>query len=198
MNKKKVLAVLAVVLCLSVLGDVTAAYFTAKDTAHNVITTGNVDIRIVEQQKVDDKLVPYPDGPIQGVMPGAEVSKIVTVRNTGSGDAWVRVHLDRSFTLSPDAPEKLPAGADPMLMELDVNTAAWEQDGEWYYYRTPLAVGAGTEPLFESVTFAPEMGNAYQGATADIVVSAQAVQVKNNPKPQGGTYADIPGWPTVK
>ena len=198
MNKKKVLAVLAVVLCLSVLGDVTMAYFTAKDTAHNVITTGNVDIRIVEQQKVDDKLVPYPDGPIQGVMPGSEVSKIVTVRNTGSGDAWIRIRLDRSFTLNPKAPEELPEGPDPELMKLDLNTADWAQIGDWYYYRQPVAPGAETDVLFENVLFDPVMGNGYQGCTADIIVNAQAVQVKNNPLPASGNYADIPGWPVTK
>ena len=199
MNKKKVLAVLAVVLCLSVLGDVTAAYFTAKDTAHNVITTGSVDIEVVEQQKVDGKLVPYPDGPMTGIMPGTTVSKIVTVANTGTGDAWIRVRITRAFELDKDAPETLPAGPDPEIMELDINTADWVQSGEWYYFKSPVAVGKSTAPLFENVHFdLIDMGNAYQGCTANILVDAQAVQVKNNPLPASGNYAEIPGWPAEK
>ena len=196
MNKKKVLAVLAIVLCLSVLGDVTAAYFTAKDTAHNVITSGTVDIEVVEQQKVDDKLEPYPEGPLTGVMPGVTVSKIVTVANTGSGDAWIRVRVSREFTLAEDAPESLPAGPDPEIMELDFNTTDWVQYGDWYYFKAPVAVGGSTTPLFENVHFdLIDMGNAYQGCTASVTVEAQAVQVKNNPLPASGNHSEIPGWP---
>ena len=197
MNKKKVLAVLLVVLCLSILGDATAAYFTAKDTAHNVITTGSVDIEVVEKQEKDGVLVDYPVQPITGVMPGATVSKIVTVKNTGAGEAWVRVQLERSFTLSPDAPEALPEGeeADLELLQLTINEAAWVKIGDWYYCRQPLAPGASTEALLREVSFAPEMGNAYQGCTANVTVTAQAVQVKNNPLPAGGDHSQIPGWP---
>ena len=113
MKKKKVLAVLLVVLCLSILGDATAAYFTAKDTAHNVITTGNVDIEVVEKQEKDGVLVDYPVQPIEGVMPGATVSKIVTVKNAGAGEAWVRVQLDRSFTPVPRRPRGAAGGRVP-------------------------------------------------------------------------------------
>ena len=41
------------------------------------------------------------------------------------------------------------------------------------------------------VTFAPEMGNEYQGSTAHIDVKADAVQVANN----GETVLDALGWP---
>ena len=197
MNKKKLIAVLVIVLCLSVLGDSTAAYFTARGTAHNVITTGNVDIEVVEQQEKDGVLVDYPVQPITGVMPGATVSKIVTVKNTGSGDAWIRVQLSRSITLSPDAPEALPEGETPdaELLQLKIDETDWVEIDGWYYYRKPLPAAASTGALLKEVTFAPEMGNAYQGCTANILVNAQAVQVKNNPLPAGGDYSQIPGWP---
>ena len=197
MNKKKVLAVLCIVLCLSVLGDVTAAYFTAKDTAHNVITTGNVDIDLVEKQDQNGTLVEYPKGPIQGVTPGTVVSKIVTVDNVGTGDAWIRIRVNREITLSPDAPEELPAGQTPDLglLTIDHNEKDWMRSGDWYYYRQPVAPGKSTTARFEEVGFAPEMGNAYQGCTANVTVEAQAVQVKNNPLPAGGDFSKIPGWP---
>ena len=200
MNKKKVLAVLVIVLCLSVLGDVTMAYFTAKDTAHNVITTGNVDVELVEKQDQDGILVDYPSEPIEGVMPGMEVSKIVSVNNVGSGDAWVRIRITRTLEMNPDAPEALPEGEEPdlELIQIDCDEDAWVLEGEWYYCRMPVAPGKATAPLFKSVTFAPRMGNAYQGCTASILVEAQAVQVKNNPLPASGKYAAIPGWPAEK
>ena len=200
MNKKKVIAVLVIVLCLSVLGDATMAYFTAKDTAHNVITTGNVDIELVEKQNRDGILVDYPSEPISGVMPGTEVSKIVSVRNTGTGDAWVRLRVAKSLTLAANPPEPLPEGqtADPELIRIVFDDSQWIKDGEWFYCKEPLPAGKSTTPLFKSVTFAPEMGNAYQGCTANILVDAQAVQVKNNPLPASGNYAEIPGWPVTK
>ena len=194
--KKKILAVLTVVLCLSIVGGVTAAYFTDRDTAHNVITTGNVKIDIVEKRLVDGKLEDYPEGPVQGVMPGSEASKIVTVKNTGSGDAWVRVRVDKRFEMDRNAPESLPAGEVPEnMVGLNLDTQHWTKDGQWYYYRQPLTMGKTTEPLFDTVSFDKQMGNAYQGSKLYVEVSAQAVQSKNNPMPASGNPAEIPGWP---
>ena len=48
-----------------------------------------------------------------------------------------------------------------------------------------------TEILFDTVHFAPEMGNEYQNCTANIIISAQAVQTANN----GDTVMDAKGWP---
>ena len=48
--------------------------------------------------------------------------------------------------------------------------------------------------LFTEVAFAETMPNEYQDCTVEIDISAQAVQVKNNPVPEAG-YTTIPGWP---
>ena len=193
--KKKVFAASVFLLCLAILAGTTMAYFTARDTAHNVITSGNVDIRLVEKQDRDGTLVDYPDGPITGVMPGESVSKIVSVRNTGTGDAWVRIQVEKTMELDR---EMAAAGtaADPALMMLDINTEDWAEIGQWYYYREPLAPGKSTEPLFREVSFSPKMNNPYQGCTANVIVQAEAVQSKNNPKPASGDFSEIPGWPT--
>ena len=54
------------------------------------------------------------------------------------------------------------------------------------------------------VTLAKETGNEYQGCTINIVVSAQAVQVRNNDLDKDGNviteltaanFGDIKGWP---
>ena len=194
--KKKILAVLSVVLCLSILGGVTAAYFTDKDTAHNVITTGNVDIALVEQRLVNGKLEDYPTGPVGGILPATQASKIVSVKNTGTGDAWVRIRVDKKVELDRSAPEALPAGEIPEnMIGLNIDTRYWTQEGDWYYYRQPLTAGRTTEPLFDTVSFDKDMGNAYQGCKLHVNVSAQAVQSKNNPMPASGNPADIPGWP---
>ena len=192
--KKKVFAASVFLLCLAIMAGTTMAYFTASDTAHNVITSGNVDIQLVEKQDRNGTLVDYPDGPITGILPGESVSKIVTVRNTGTGDAWVRVRVEKTVELDRKfAPEG--TAADPELMVLDFNDEDWTQIGQWHYYRKPLTFGKSTEPLFRKVTFAPEMDNPYQACTANVIVHAQAVQSKNNPLPAGGDFSKIPGWP---
>ena len=46
--KKKLLMLSAVAICIAILAAGTLAFFTAEDTAHNVITTGGVDIKLYE------------------------------------------------------------------------------------------------------------------------------------------------------
>ena len=78
--KKKLLYIAAIVICLSIMASETFAYYTKKDTARNVITSGGVAIELVEQRLVNGKPVAYPNEPIP-VMPTVEVSKIVSVKS---------------------------------------------------------------------------------------------------------------------
>ena len=187
MKKWKIAALCTVLACLSIVASGTLAYFTASETAHNVITSGGVDIRLHEfSERGNEELVPWQD--VDGVMPGAEISKIVTVENTGASDAWVRVKVDKTIILADG--DK----GNPEVMKLDIKDAFWtEQDG-YYYYNDPLAPGETTPPLFTIVTFDPKMGNEYQGSTAHIDVKADAVQVANNPV-EGNNVLDAQGWP---
>ena len=77
-------------ICISILASTTIAYFTDAATARNVITSGGISIRVVEQQLVGDTLTPFPEEPIE-IMPGKTVSKIVSVNNIEQA-AWVRVN----------------------------------------------------------------------------------------------------------
>lgn len=187
MKKWKIVALCTVLACLSIVASGTLAYFTASETAHNVITSGGVAIQLHEfSERGNEELVPWQD--VDGVMPGAEISKIVTVENTGASDAWVRVKVDKTIILADG--EK----GNPEVMKLDIKDAFWtEQDG-YYYYNDPLAPGETTPPLFTTVKFAPEMGNEYQGSKAEIDVKADAVQVANNPV-EGNNVLDAQGWP---
>ena len=90
MKKWKIVALCTVLACLSIVASGTLAYFTAQETAHNVITSGGVAIQLIElSDNGGDGLTYWRD--VEGVMPGAEISKIVIVRNTGASEAWVRV-----------------------------------------------------------------------------------------------------------
>ena len=184
--KKKILVVAAVVICLAIATTGTLAYFTYSDEAHNVITTGGVNIKLVEKtQREDGTLVDFPEDGIHRVMPATDVSKIVSVKNTGKNGAWVRVKVELKITSSDGA--ELPA--DVMKYEVGKNWSM-EPDG-FIYYAKPVEAGESTGILFDTVHLAPEMGNEYQGCTANIEIFAQAVQTANN----GDTVLKAAGWP---
>lgn len=186
MNKRKILVLALVVCCLAIAATGSLAYFTASEQAHNVITSGSVAIELQElmtDPEDSGELIPFENA--VGVLPGAEISKIVQVENTGSADAWVRISLEKSIALAGEGEVNLD------LIVLDLDEDHWtEQDG-WYYYNEALKPGETTEPLFTTVTFKAEMGNEYQDSTATIDVNAQAVQTANN----GETTLEALGWP---
>ena len=188
--KKKLLALSVVVAVLAIAAAGTLAYFTADETAHNVITTGGVDIELLETAVNEDgATVPFED--VANVVPDTEVSKIVEVKNTGESAAWIRVSVEKAIELA-QAPED--AEADLSLVTMDFNEEDWTYEDGYYYYNAELKPSAETEPLFTAVSFAAEMGNMYQESTATVSVIAQATQVVNN----GGSALEAAGWPAEK
>lgn len=187
--KKKLfaLAVLVIILAGTVTG--TLAYYTTKTVAHNVITSGEIDIALVETQKEGNNEVPYPENPVGGIMPGQEHSKIVRIENVGTNPAWVRMKVvveinDRKVDLSDE----------DSVLALDFNNTEWEKKGNYYYYKKALtsqgSAGSETVPLFTTVRFAgEEMDNDYQNAKIEISVQAEGIQYQNNTN-----YATA--WPT--
>ncbi len=191
--KKKLLSLGVVVICLAILASGTIAYFSAEDTAHNVITTNGIGINIIEKTESDGGvLTDFPEGGISGVMPGTSVSKIVSVENDGGAEAWIRVQVEQGMKSADEKDMPLTLNDDTPVMTFTVDTSKWILEDGWYYYHKPVAAGAVTDILFEEVHFAPEMGNEYQNCTANIEILAQAVQTANN----GSTVMDAQGWPT--
>ena len=188
--KRRLFAGAVIVMCLSLLGFGTLAYFTAEDTAHNVITSGDIDIELQEWAD-EEKTIPFPEEGISGVMPGTETTKIVEVKNTGSNPAYIRVAVEKKIALA----DGVQGEPDSGLMEIDFDETSWTlgEDG-YYYYKEALEPGEVTEALFASVSFDPDMGNLYQKSTASVEVTAYAVQVANN----GETVMDAKGCPERK
>jgi len=168
----------------------TLAYFTTQETARNVVTSGGVHIQVVERQQTDEGLKPYPAEAIQ-VMPGSEVSKIVSVQNLDE-PAWVRM-AHSVMVVNPDGTRDILTPEEVrQIMAFDADTANWTYKEGWWYYGKALATGEESKPLFTEVTFSGSgMGDQFQNDTIVIDVVAQAVQKVHN----GDTVMDAAGWP---
>ena len=151
MSKRKILALASAVCMVAILAiGGTLAYFTATDTEENTFTVGGVQIDLIEQQRgeKDDgekTLVPFEDEkvlmPIVGSAQGEQevvggvklptaknyVDKIISIKNTGKSEAYVRV-----FVAVPTA---LQNGQTPNAPRFDV--LHWNfngdscADGQW-------------------------------------------------------------------
>ena len=103
-----------------------------------------------------------------------------------SADAWVRVRITKDVTLA----DGTAGNTDYILIDTEDGWTAGE-DG-WYYYEKPMTSGDITTPLFEEVQFSQAMDNTHQRATANITITAQAVQTAHN----GATVMEAAGWPS--
>ena len=189
--KKKMLIIALIAICLAVCASGTYAYFVTELPTHNVITTNGVSIDLVEmQQDADGNETEFPTDTAVAVMPGSEVSKIVTVKALDA-ECWVRVMASFAF-YDADGNEVTVSDAELAdAIAIAASSAKWvynEADG-WIYYSEPLAEGDETEPLMEAVLFNPELGNEWQGYTFEISIEAEAVQTANN-----GTSGESAVW----
>ena len=189
--KKKIAAAALIVSMLSISAMGTLAYFTDTGIAHNVITSGKVDITLNDAMGYDEDHQPIRE--LKGVMPGVTYDKVVSVTNEAdSQNAWVRNKLEKVIELASG----VEAEIDPSLAIINFPKESkwkWVEDEDYWYYTDILKPGDTTENLFETVTIDKNMGNEYQNSTVKILVTAEAVQADNN----GGTYTEIKSWTEV-
>lgn len=208
--KRKLLLLSAVLICIAIAAAGTLAYFTSDTTAHNVITSGGVDIGIREWADTEKK-TEYKDADIGNVMPATKVTKIAEIINqpdedVTSAQAWIRAKVDVEITLNKDTIAALKA-KDPNFVEPTPNTALvilngrgahWseQQDDGYYYYTEPVDPSEVTEPLFAEVEFDAKMGNEYQNCSVKIFITAEAVQTAHNPDPvdKDGNPVEVTVW----
>lgn len=188
--KKKIVYMAVLCILLSLLANGTLAYFTAEDTARNVITTGKVDIVIEEWQQTENGLEKYPSEPI-AIMPATTVSKIVTVKNLDA-ECFIRARLDMIVKDLEGNVMKIEPEMLEKIITLNMNTANWTYRDGWWYCNNAVKNGKATEALMTEVVFdGPNMTNEYQNCTVEIHVNAQAVQSANNKT----TVLEAKGWP---
>ena len=162
MKKKIVALCLCVALAVVAIGGATLAYFTDTDEATNTFTAGGVTIDLIEQQvneagteledfEQNQVLMPIV-GSAQGDkdafgQPVAEnyIDKIVTIKNTGKSDAYVRAYFAIPSDLD-DGYETFNAGANILHFNFGnkdgVSTDGvqwkWMHGNKWNYFETTI------------------------------------------------------------
>lgn len=151
--KKKIFAMslIAVLAAVAVIGT-TLAYFTDTDAKSNVFVSGNVEIELIENFGDNDadtpeKLLPSTGSAQAGTLQNGIV-KEVSVKNTGSEVAYVRVHIAIPSILDNGNPE-FDAGKNVLHFNFSgesVGEGKWDWSkttgavytGDWNYYTTTV------------------------------------------------------------
>lgn len=187
--KRKIIALslVAVMALIAVVGG-TLAYFTDTDAKTNTFVVGNVTIDLIEQQRGENGLEDFVQnkklypivGSAQGEkdqygLPTAEnyVDKIVTVKNTGSEDAYVRAYFAIPSALD-DGYDTFNAGKNVLHFNFGVkmvegnavntygNEWIWKQEnGKWNYFETTI------DGIAYNVYFADYATTVAAGATTE-------------------------------
>ena len=143
MKKKITVLCLVAVLAITAIAGASLAYFTAEDQADNTFTMKGVKIELNEEYEQGSEL-----------LPGLDVNKAVWVKNTGTADAYVRVHIaipaaiddgDPSFNASNNflhfnfTTASVAAGQWSWIPEMTDDTGyKGNGAGNWNYYTAEI------------------------------------------------------------
>ena len=180
-SKAKLLLVALAAILLTVLTQPSLAFYTTIGKTTNVVTSGDV------QLKIHEKTADGSNFPIEGVyvIPGDIVSKQVTVENVCNHPFYLRVKLVSGTTNQALAPDD--------CLKININTQNWTAKDGFYYYNRILLPGELTEALFTEVEIVgSKVDQSHIGSTLSLTVNAYAVQSENNPADHPW---DASGWP---
>lgn len=180
MRRRKLLTVVIALAAslVTLLSQESLAYYSVYAETGNVITSGEINIKIIEKMG---------DGNSSGegvyIMPGSIISKRVSVLNTGANPCWVRVKLTNGADGEADSDE---------ITDLDINLKDWiAGDDGYYYYSKVLEPGVETEKLFSQIKISGSADSSYLGKILKLTVWAFAVQSEHNE----GDVLHVFGWP---
>ena len=194
-NKRKLSVVVALLMCMILAFGSTFAYLTDTTSKINTVTIGKVDIDVVEDlwsQLPDTNSDGIPDI-AEAVIPNQTVTKDPSIKNTGNNDAYVylSVEVPNKYITSfnPDG-TKVNGGvaADTDLFSYEINNG-WTLIGSkteagktiyTYGYESPLAPGAETPTLFDSVTMVnTNEGQGLEETLQNVIINGYAIQSDN-------------------
>ena len=179
--RSKLLLIALMAILATFLTQPTLAFYTTVGTATNVVTSGNI------QLKIHEKTADGSDFPAEGVyvVPGDIVSKQVSIENICAHPFYLRVKLVSSTndeTLSPDD-----------CLKLNLDSQNWAEKDGYYYYKQILQPGETTSSLFTQVEIVgSKVDQTHIGSMLSLTVNAYAVQSENNPAEHPWSAS---GWP---
>lgn len=170
MKKRNIMMFSAIALAVVLVAGGTMAWFTAGDEILNNFTAGTLNINVTEV---------FDENAAGNVNPGDQIKKEITIENTGTKRAYLRMKLEPKWTNIDDEVTILDDWGPASILDLN---ADWElkSDG-YYYYKNVVAESGGLAPKpFTKIVFkGATMGNEYQGANFDLNVIVEAIQVTN-------------------
>ena len=189
MKRSLVAALMPVFIAAIAFSAQTYAFFSESESGENsAIAAGHVAVSLLETAIPPEGGAPVVYVDPVCVMPGTEVSKIVSVRNEGTLPVYIRIKVEKEFLLSA-VNEGSPT--DPAMVSYNLNTVAWTEKNGYYYYNQELEPGEEAEPLFTVVRFDPHMGNLYKESQLKLHIYADATQADFN----GASPFEADGWP---
>lgn len=180
-QKARLLLIAFAAILITVLTQPTLAYYTTVGLATNVVTSGEIKL------KIHEKTADGSDFPTEGVyiVPGDIVSKQVSVENICAHPFYLRVNL-----VSDSNNQGLTAED---CLEINIDTEHWTYVDGYYYYNDVLQSGETTTALFTEVeVVGSKVDRSHIGSTLSLTVNAYAVQSENNPAAQPW---EASGWP---
>ncbi|MCR5151331.1 MAG: hypothetical protein K6B52_08935 [Clostridiales bacterium] len=179
-NRIKIVIISVFAVAASLMTQPSLAFYSTSSIATNVVTAGDINVKIFEKTSGNK------DFPQDGVyiMPGSIVSKIVTVKNTGSHPCWLRVKISDQNGRSDILQD---------VFSIDLNYIDWIDGGDgYYYYSQILRPGRSTEKLFSQVKVAGNSAAVKPESVFELNVIAFAVQSEHN---DAVSPLSVAGWP---
>lgn len=181
---RKIAPVLLVaIIAVSLIGGGTLAYVTREGRAENVITAGDIKVKLYNM--LDENTEMPPKG-IYGVLANVSYPNIVYAKNECDYPEYIRMRISKEVT------DKDGTKLDAEKINPIFNTEDWtyvKEDGYWYYNYV-LKPHAESKPLYKSIYFDKTINNTYKTATLDMNIVVEAVQSDNN----GNNIYEAEGW----
>ena len=195
MKKKVVTLCLVLALAAIAIAGGTIAYFNDTAEAENVFTAGGVKVELIEQQvnKAGDALEPFEQDqvlmPIVGSAQGDKdafgqpvaenyIDKIVTVKNTGKSDAYVRAYFAIPSALDDGFEESFNASMNILHFNFGNKDGVSTYNNQWLWGSVAKPNHGGWnyfETTIDSVSYNVYFADYYQklaaGATTEQFVS---------------------------
>lgn len=189
MKKKLALSIAAAAMVGTLAVGGTLAWFTDTETATNVVTTGKVDVAILEKGAGDSVFEVVKEGEtgvtINNAVPGGTYDKDAMIKNVGVNPAWVRAKIEvYEVNGENETLADLPEGAVTFVgTHTDWVKNTEDSTDEYFYYSKILTTETPsneTELLMSGVELDGKLlDNKYVGKNYKIKIFAEAVQSDN-------------------